>query len=132
MGRSLPGSLILITQRQVQWALRGMNYLPAPWSLFIRETGPDWGVTSTYWTLNGALNEPKVGRVGEMEKVVGGYGIQAVLSLDLHRAVSAKVTWIWISAQISFFSYPSKSGHRQRFPSPASPSPVRPSSFQAL
>lgn len=39
-----------------------------------------------------------------MEKVVGGYGIQAALSLDLHRAVSAEVTWIWIScADFVFF-----------------------------
>jgi hypothetical protein len=41
---SLPLSRpLLITQHQVPRARQGMNFLPAPWSQFIRETGPDWG-----------------------------------------------------------------------------------------
>lgn len=124
---------LLITQHQIHVhckALEGMNYLPAPWVPFIRETGPDWGSDINKLDLERPSQRTKDWRNGELW--LGRYGIQAVLSLDLLSGRQlCKVTWIWISAD-SFLPL-EKRASSFFFSLPASPALARSSQlFQAL
>lgn len=84
-----------------------MNYLPAPWVPFIRETGPDWGSDINKLDLERLSQRTKNRRDGELWPGGGLLGteyiVQAGLSLNLCRAARARSFGSgWISAEFAF------------------------------